>query len=70
MKLFTSTVQFKPLDLGDSGFSLGDEIVFADDLLRAQGGTGEFRGAQDELALKFLTPTETNCRCRTVIGRS
>lgn len=38
IKLFSSTVQFKQLDLGDSGFSLGDEIVFADDLLTAKGG--------------------------------
>ena len=122
IKLFSSTVQFKQLDLGDSGFSLGDEIVFADDLLTAKsganlgadggvctvvrvddatsatgtlqcpvtlslhdgqlftvglvhlangaltgtqvvavaGGTGEFRGAQGELAVEFLTPTEAN----------
>jgi Allene oxide cyclase barrel like domain len=39
IKVFSSTVQFKQLDLGDSGFSLGDEIVFADDLLTAKGGT-------------------------------
>ena len=122
IKLFSSTVQFKQLDLGDSGFSIGDEIVFADNLLSAKGGanvgtdggactvvrvddatsatgalqcpvtlslhdgrlftvglvhlangalsgtqtvavsggTGEFRGAQGELAIKFLTPTEAN----------
>jgi hypothetical protein len=120
--LFSTTAQFKQLDLGDSGFSIGDEIVFADDLLTAKGGanagadggvctvvrvddatsvtgtlqcpvtlslhngqlftvglvhlangaltgtqvvgiaggTGEFRGAEGELTLKFLTPTETN----------
>jgi hypothetical protein len=122
IKLFSSTVQFKQLDLGDNGFSLGDEIVFADDLLTAKGGaklgadggvctvvrvddaasatgtlqcpvtlslrggqlftvglvhlangaltgtqvvavsggTGEFRRAQGELAVEFLTPTEAN----------
>ena len=122
IKLFSATAQFKQLDLGDSGFSLGDEIVISDDLFTAKGGakvgsdggvcnvvrvdaastgtgtlqcpvtlslqngqlftvglvhlangaltgtqvvaiaggTGEFRRAQGELALKFLTPTETN----------
>jgi hypothetical protein len=122
IKLFSSTVQFKQLDLGDSGFSIGDEILFADDLFSAKGGanvgadggactvirvddatnatgtlqcpvtlslrdgqlftvglvhlangalsgtqtvavsggTGEFRGTQGELAIKFLTPTEAN----------
>ncbi|MGH2881300.1 MAG: allene oxide cyclase barrel-like domain-containing protein [Solirubrobacteraceae bacterium] len=37
IKLFSSTVQFKQLDLGDNGFSIGDEILFADDLLSAKG---------------------------------
>ena len=39
IKLFATTVQFKQLDFGDSGFSLGDEIVLADDVLNRQGGT-------------------------------
>jgi hypothetical protein len=39
IRLFASTVQFKQLDLGDSGFSLGDEIVLADDVFTSQGGT-------------------------------
>jgi len=39
VKLFATTVQFKQLDLGDTGFSLGDEIVLADDVLTRQGGT-------------------------------
>ena len=122
IKLFSTTAQFKQLDLGDSGFSLGDEIVLADDLLRAKGGaklgsdggvctvvrvddaasttgtlqcpvtlslrggqlftvglvhlangaltgtqvvavsggTGEYRRAQGELAVEFLTPTEAS----------
>jgi hypothetical protein len=38
IKLFASTAQFKQLDLGDSGFSLGDEIILADDVLTSQGG--------------------------------
>lgn len=38
IKLLASTVQFKQLDLGDSGFSLGDEIVLADDVLTSKGG--------------------------------
>jgi len=121
ISLFSSTVQFKQLDLGDIGFSLGDEIVLSDDLRTAKGGasigsdggvctvvrvdnaatatgtlqcpvtlslrdgqlftvglvhlanggltgtqvvavsggTGAFRAAQGELALEFLTPTET-----------
>jgi hypothetical protein len=122
IKLLSSTVQFKQLDLGDGGFSIGDEIIFADALLSANGGgkvgvdggvctvvyvddatsatgtlqcpvtlslhdgqlftvglvhlangalsgtqtvavsggAGEFRGAQGELAINFLTPTEAN----------
>jgi hypothetical protein len=122
IKLFSSTAQLKQLDLGDSGFSLGDEIVFADDLLTAKGGagvgfdggvctvvridnattatgtlqcpvtlslrggqlftvglvrlangalsgtqvvavsggTGRYRGAEGELAVQFLSPTEAN----------
>lgn len=39
IKLFASTVEFKQLDLGDSGFSLGDQIVLSDDLMRVKGGT-------------------------------
>jgi hypothetical protein len=39
IKLFATTVQLKQLDLGDSGFSLGDEIVLADDVLTSKGGT-------------------------------
>jgi hypothetical protein len=39
IKLFATTVQLKQLDLGDSGFSLGDEIVLADDVLTRKGGT-------------------------------
>lgn len=39
IKLFASTVQLKQLDLGDSGFSLGDEIVLADDVFTSKGGT-------------------------------
>jgi len=39
IKLFATTVQFKQLDFGDSGFSLGDEIVLADDVLTRKGGT-------------------------------
>lgn len=39
IKLFALTVQLKQLDLGDSGFSLGDQIVLSDDLLTAKGGT-------------------------------
>lgn len=39
IKLFAQTVQLKQLDLGDSGFSLGDQIVLSDDLLTAKGGT-------------------------------
>ena len=38
IKLFASTVQLKQLDLGDSGFSLGDETVLADDVLTSNGG--------------------------------
>jgi hypothetical protein len=38
IKLFASTAQFKQLDLGDSGFSLGDEIVLADDVFTTKGG--------------------------------
>ena len=39
IKVFALTVQLKQLDLGDSGFSLGDQIVLSDDLLTAKGGT-------------------------------
>jgi len=38
IKLFSSTAQFKQLDLGDSGFSLGDETIISDDLFAAKGG--------------------------------
>ena len=39
IKLFALTVQIKQIDMGDRGFSLGDQIVFSDDLLTAKGGT-------------------------------
>lgn len=39
VKVFAQTVQLKQLDLGDSGFSLGDQIVLSDDLLTAKAGT-------------------------------
>ena len=35
---YAPTVQFKLIDLGDTGFSLGDESVFSDDLLTAPNG--------------------------------
>jgi hypothetical protein len=130
IRLLSSTAQFKQLDLGDIGFSLGDEIVLSDELRTAQGaasigsdggmctvvrvdnaatatgtlqcpvtlslregqlftvglvhlvngaltgtqvvavsgGTGAFRGAQGELSLDFLTPTETKYTI-TLTGR-
>lgn len=36
--LFARTVQVKMIDLGDPGFSLGDETVLSDDLLTRDGG--------------------------------
>jgi hypothetical protein len=37
--LFAPTVQFKLIDLGDTGFSLGDESVFSDNLLTRRNGS-------------------------------
>jgi hypothetical protein len=39
IKLFASTVQIDVIDLGATGFSLGDEQVFSDDLYDKKGGT-------------------------------
>jgi Allene oxide cyclase barrel like domain len=39
IKVFALTVQSASLDLGDPGFSLGDQQVFADDLYDHKGGT-------------------------------
>jgi hypothetical protein len=39
IKVFAPTVQFKQIDLGDTGFSLGDETVFSDNLLTRQNGS-------------------------------
>jgi hypothetical protein len=36
--VFSETVQFAAIDLGDSGTSLGDQFVFSDDLLTEKGG--------------------------------
>jgi hypothetical protein len=36
--VFSKTVQFAPIDLGDTGPSLGDQFVFSDDLLTERGG--------------------------------
>lgn len=36
--IFTVTTQLKLLDLGDAGFSLGDELVFTDDVLARKHG--------------------------------
>lgn len=36
--LFATTVQSADIDLGEPGFSLGDQFVFADDLAEAEGG--------------------------------
>lgn len=36
--VFTVTTQLKLLDLGDAGFSLGDELVFTDDVLTRRHG--------------------------------
>ncbi len=38
IKVFAPTVQFKMIELGDPGFSLGDELVFSDDLLTSKHG--------------------------------
>jgi hypothetical protein len=38
LRFYAPTVQFKLIDLGDTGFSLGDESVFSDDLLTAPNG--------------------------------
>jgi hypothetical protein len=38
ISVFAPTVQFKMIELGDSGFSLGDELVFSDDLLSSMHG--------------------------------
>jgi hypothetical protein len=37
--VFSKTVQFAAIDLGDSGPSLGDQFVFSDDLFTEKGGT-------------------------------
>jgi hypothetical protein len=37
--VFTVTVQSESLDLGPQGFSLGDQVVFADDVYDHKGGT-------------------------------
>jgi hypothetical protein len=37
--VFAKTVQFAPIDLGDSGPSLGDQFVLSDDLFTERGGT-------------------------------
>jgi hypothetical protein len=39
IKVFALTVQFKMIDLGDPGFSLGDEAVFSDNLLTSKNGS-------------------------------
>jgi hypothetical protein len=36
--VFSKTVQFAAIDLGDKGPSLGDKVVFSDDLLTRKGG--------------------------------
>jgi hypothetical protein len=38
IRLYAPTVQFSLLDLGDTGFGLGDESAFSDDLLTAPNG--------------------------------
>jgi hypothetical protein len=38
IKVFAPTVQFKLIDLGDPGFSLGDQSVFSDNLLTSKNG--------------------------------
>jgi hypothetical protein len=38
IELYAPTVQFAFIDLGDKGFSLGDQFVFSDDLLTEKGG--------------------------------
>ncbi|MBV9423988.1 MAG: hypothetical protein JOZ98_13820 [Solirubrobacterales bacterium] len=39
IKVFALTVQFKMIDLGDPGFSLGDQAVFSDNLLTSKNGS-------------------------------
>jgi hypothetical protein len=38
IKVFAQAVQLKMIDLGDPGFSLGDQIVFSDNLFTRQNG--------------------------------
>jgi hypothetical protein len=38
--VFSKTVQFAAIDLGDKGPSLGDQFVFSDDLFTEKGGAG------------------------------
>jgi hypothetical protein len=61
--VFGKTVQLNLVDLGDTGFTLGDQIAFADDLLtnvRGKPGSGRFRNAHGESTLEFVRPGELN----------
>ena len=70
IRLFASTVQFKQLDLGDSGFSLGDEIVLADDVFSSQGGThvGSDAGACTVVRVDNATTATGTLQCPVTLS--
>jgi allene oxide cyclase-like protein len=37
--VYTATAQTKLIDLGDTGFSLGDQVIFSDNVFKKKGGT-------------------------------
>ena len=70
IKLFATTVQLKQLDLGDSGFSLGDEIVLADDVLTSKGGTkiGSDAGVCTVVRVDNATTTTGTLQCPVTLS--
>ena len=56
IRFYAPTVQFKQIDLGDAGFSLGDESVFSDDLLTVPNGKRPDVIDKDELQEHNGTP--------------
>jgi hypothetical protein len=70
IRLFAATVQLKQLDLGDSGFSLGDEIVLADDVFRTKGGTkvGSDAGACTVVRVNNAATTTGTLQCPVTLS--
>jgi hypothetical protein len=62
LEFFAPLAQLELIDLGDTGFSLGDESVFSDDLLTEQNGKSAASTAASARSFAWPTPAPSRAR--------